>query len=139
LEAASVVLRTPTLIWVYVGGALVTFAVNGLIAWASSFMQRVHGMTVTDVGRNFGLWALAGSSLGALFGGRMGDALMRRWVGGGGVGRAGDTGGAAYGGTGHGEGARVNGRSVGPSDCRTVVAPTGPAVRLSDRPTGVGE
>ena len=82
LEAASVVLRTPTLIWVFVGGALVTFAVNGLIAWASSFMQRVHGMTVTDVGRNFGLWALAGSSLGALFGGRMGDALMRRWVGG---------------------------------------------------------
>ena len=82
LEAATVVLRTPTLIWVFVGGALVTFAANGLIAWAPSFMQRVHGMTVTQVGRNFGLWALAGSSLGALFGGRMGDALMRRWVGG---------------------------------------------------------
>ena len=81
LEAATVVLRTPTLIWVFVGGALVTFAANGLIAWAPSFMQRVHGMTVTQVGRNFGLWALAGSSLGALFGGRMGDALMRRWVG----------------------------------------------------------
>src|SRR5439155_88071 len=47
LEAASVVLRTPTLIWVFVGGALVTFAVDGLIAWASSFMQRLHGMTVT--------------------------------------------------------------------------------------------
>jgi len=82
LEAATVVLRTPTLIWVFVGGALVTFAANGLIAWAPSFMQRVHGMTVTQVGRTFGLWALAGSSLGALFGGRMGDALMRRWVGG---------------------------------------------------------
>jgi len=82
LEAASFVLRTPTLIWVFVGGALVTFAANGLIAWAPSFMQRVHGMTVTQVGRNFGLWALLGSSLGALFGGRMGDALMRRWVGG---------------------------------------------------------
>ncbi len=82
LEAGSFVLRTPTLIWVFVGGALVTFAANGLIAWAPSFMQRVHGMTVTQVGRNFGLWALVGSSLGALFGGRMGDALMRRWVGG---------------------------------------------------------
>src|SRR5207247_7866030 len=81
LEAASFVLRTPTLVWVFVGGALVTFAVNGLIVWASAFMQRVHGITVTEVGRNFGLWALVGSSLGALFGGRMGDALIRRWLG----------------------------------------------------------
>jgi len=32
LEAAAVVLRVPTLIWVFLGGALVTFAVNGLIA-----------------------------------------------------------------------------------------------------------
>lgn len=82
LEASVVVLRTPTLIWVFVGGALITFAANGLIAWSPSFMQRIHGMTVTEVGRNFGLWALLGSSLGALFGGRVGDALMRRWSGG---------------------------------------------------------
>jgi MFS family permease len=32
LQAAGTVLRTPTLIWMFVGGALVTFAVNGLIA-----------------------------------------------------------------------------------------------------------
>src|SRR5205814_1246456 len=82
LEASVVVLRTPTLIWVFVGGALITFAANGLIAWAPSFMHRIHGMQVTEVGRTFGLWALAGSSLGALFGGRVGDALMRRWSGG---------------------------------------------------------
>jgi MFS family permease len=82
LEAASVVLRTPTLIWVFVGGALVTFAVNGLIAWAPSFMQRVHGMAVTEVGRTFGVWGLVGGTLGALFGGRLGDGLMRRWAGG---------------------------------------------------------
>ena len=82
LEAATVVLRTPTLIWIFIGGALVTFAANGLIAWAAVFMERIHGMQVTDVGRNFGLWVLAASSLGALFGGRVGDALMRRWSGG---------------------------------------------------------
>ena len=34
LQAAATVLRTPTLIWMFLGGALVTFAVNGLIAWA---------------------------------------------------------------------------------------------------------
>ena len=34
-DAAVLVLRTPTLIWVFLGGAMVTFAVNGLIAWAA--------------------------------------------------------------------------------------------------------
>ena len=69
VEAATTVLRVPTLIWVFVGGALVTFAVNGLIAWAASFMQRVHGFSVSEVGREFGVWGLAGGALGALVGG----------------------------------------------------------------------
>jgi MFS family permease len=81
VEAAAVVLRVPTLIWVFVGGALVTFAVNGLIAWAASFMQRVHGFSVSDVGREFGLWGLAGGALGALTGGRLADLLLERWSG----------------------------------------------------------
>ncbi len=82
LEAAGTVLRTPTLIWMFVGGALVTFAVNGLIAWAPSFLQRTHGLPVATVGRQFGLWGLAGGALGALFGGRTGDWLLTRWSGG---------------------------------------------------------
>jgi sugar phosphate permease len=67
---------------VFVGGALVTFAVNGLIAWAASFMQRVHGFSVSAVGREFGLWGLVGGALGALVGGRLADRLMDRWQGG---------------------------------------------------------
>jgi sugar phosphate permease len=82
LEAAAIVLRTPTLIWIFVGGAMVTFAVNGLIAWAPSFLQRVHGMDPVEVGRTFGLLALAGGVLGALTGGRLADALQTRWAGG---------------------------------------------------------
>ena len=82
LQAARTVLRTPTLIWMFVGGALVTFAVNGLIAWAPSFMQRTHGLSVATVGREFGFWGLAGGALGALFGGRTGDWLLTRWSGG---------------------------------------------------------
>ena len=82
LEATAIVLRTPTLIWIFVGGALVTFAVNGLIAWAPSFLQRVHGMSPVDVGRTFGLLALAGGVLGALTGGRLADSLQARWAGG---------------------------------------------------------
>ncbi len=81
-EAITLVLRTPTLIWMFLGGALVTFAVNGLIAWAPSFMQRVHGLQVDEIGRRFGLIALAGGVTGALAGGRLADRLMQRWRGG---------------------------------------------------------
>jgi len=82
VQAAATVLRTPTLIWMFVGGALVTFAVNGLIAWAPSFLERTHGLSVAAVGRQVGLWGLAGAALGGLFGGRVGDWLLARWSGG---------------------------------------------------------
>jgi MFS family permease len=82
LNAAVLVLRTPTLIWVFLGGAMVTFAVNGLIAWAAAFMQRVHGLSVARVGAEFGVWALTGGVFGALVGGRLADRLQQRWQGG---------------------------------------------------------
>jgi MFS transporter, Spinster family, sphingosine-1-phosphate transporter len=82
LHAAATVLRTPTLIWMFLGGALVTFAVNGLIAWAPSFMHRTHGLSVAVIGREFGIWGLAGGALGGLFGGQVGDWLLSRWSGG---------------------------------------------------------
>jgi MFS family permease len=82
LDAATLVLRTPTLIWIFTGGAMVTFAVNGLIAWAAAFMQRVHGLSVARVGAEFGVWALTGGVLGALVGGRLADRLQQRWHGG---------------------------------------------------------
>ena len=81
-DAAALVLRTPTLVWVFLGGAMVTFSVNGLIAWAAAFMQRVHGFSVARVGAEFGLWGLAGGVTGALFGGRLADRLQQRWRGG---------------------------------------------------------
>jgi MFS family permease len=81
-DAAALVLRTPTLVWVFLGGAMVTFAVNGLIAWAAAFMQRVHGISVAQVGAEFGLWGLAGGVSGALFGGRFADRLQQRFRGG---------------------------------------------------------
>jgi len=81
-RAAATVLRTPTLIWVFLGGAMVTFAVNGLIVWAPTFMHRVHGLSVGEVGRRFGVWGLVGGALGSLVGGRIGDRLLERWSGG---------------------------------------------------------
>jgi len=81
-QAAATVLRTPTLIWMFIGGAMVTFAVNGLIVWAPTFMHRVHGLSVGEFGRQFGVWGLVGGALGSLVGGRMADRVFERWSGG---------------------------------------------------------
>lgn len=81
-DAGALVLRTPTLIWIFLGGAMVTFAGNGLIAWAAAFMQRMHGLSVARVGAEFGIWALGGGVLGALTGGRLADRIQQDWRGG---------------------------------------------------------
>jgi MFS family permease len=79
LEAAKVVLRTPTLIWVFLGGALISFAMNGLVGWAPSYMQRELGLPPQVAGRTIGVWGLAGGLLGVVFGGKLGDKLAERW------------------------------------------------------------
>lgn len=79
LRAVRIVFRTPTLIWLFAGGALITFAMNGLVAWSPSYMQRELGLTPAVVGRTIGLWGLFGGVLGTVFGGRLGDQLAERW------------------------------------------------------------
>ena len=81
-DAAALVLGTPTLIWVFLGGAMVTFASNGLVAWAAAFMQRMHGLSIASVGAEFGVWALVGGVSGALVGGRLADRFQQRTRGG---------------------------------------------------------
>ena len=76
LEAAAVVLRTPTLIWMFVGGALTTAAMNSLVAWSASYLQRVLDMTLRQAGREIGLIGLSAGVLGSWIGGRLGDRLM---------------------------------------------------------------
>lgn len=82
VQAVGIVLRTPTLIWLFAGGALITFSMNGLVAWSPSYMQRELGLTPAVVGRTIGLWGLFGGVLGTVFGGRLGDLLAERWASG---------------------------------------------------------
>jgi MFS family permease len=82
LQSAAVVLRTPTLIWVFVGGAMVTFTVNGLIAWAPTFLQRELNLSLSSAGAQLGVFGLIAGSLGAVVGGRVGDRMMDWFPGG---------------------------------------------------------
>jgi MFS family permease len=79
IDAARFVLRTPTLVWVFAGGALISFAMNGLVGWSPSFLQRELGLQPQMAGRLMGVWGLLGGSLGVVFGGRLGDRLLERW------------------------------------------------------------
>ena len=81
-QAAGLVLKTPTLIWLFLGGALTTAAMNSLVAWATSYLQRELGMTLVEAGRQIGPIGLAGGILGSWGGGRLGDWLMERFHGG---------------------------------------------------------
>jgi len=79
LHAARFVLRTPTLIWAFLGGALISFAMNGLVGWSPTYLQRVLGLPPEIAGRTIGVWGLGAGILGVLFGGRLGDRLAERW------------------------------------------------------------
>ena len=82
LDAAALVLRTPTLVWMFVGGALTAASMNSLVAWSLSYVQRELGMGLAAAGRQIGVVGLAGGVLGSWAGGRLGDRLMERWVSG---------------------------------------------------------
>ncbi len=76
--AFALVLRTPTLIYVFVGGALISFGMNGVIGWAPSFLNRELGLTVAEGSVLLGKWGLLAGITGTISGGLLADALMRR-------------------------------------------------------------
>jgi len=78
LDAAALVLGTPTLIWLFIGGALTSAAMNSLVAWSTSYVQRELGLTLLEAGRQIGPIGLVAGVLGSWSGGRLGDALFER-------------------------------------------------------------
>ncbi len=82
IDGASTVLRTPTLIWLFVGGALTSAAMNSLVAWSSTYLQRELGMTLVEAGRHIGPIGLVAGISGSLMGGKLGDTMMERFAGG---------------------------------------------------------
>jgi sugar phosphate permease len=70
-------LRTPTLLYVFLGGALISFGMNGLVGWAPAFMSRELGLTVAEGAALLGTWGLVSGLSGVLFGGVVADVLRR--------------------------------------------------------------
>lgn len=78
LDAAALVLRTPTLIWMFLGGALTAASMNSMVAWSLSYVQREIGLDLATAGRQVGIVGLSAGVLGSWVGGRLGDRLMER-------------------------------------------------------------
>jgi MFS family permease len=76
--AFHTVVRTPTLVWVFVGGALISFGMNGIIGWAPAFMTRELGLTVARASILLGKWGLVFGIAGTLCGGFLADWLQKR-------------------------------------------------------------
>jgi MFS family permease len=77
VAAVRLVLRTPTLVFVFTGGALVSFGINGLVGWAPTFMSRELGLTVRGAAALLGTWGLVAGVAGSLTGGLLADWLGR--------------------------------------------------------------
>ncbi|HEY2806978.1 MAG TPA: MFS transporter [Gemmatimonadales bacterium] len=82
MDGASTVLRTPTLIWLFVGGALTSAAMNSLVAWSTTYLQRELHMSLVEAGRSIGPIGLSAGIIGSWLGGKLGDEMMDKFPGG---------------------------------------------------------
>ena len=78
VNAFHTVVRTPTLVWVFVGGAMISFGMNGIIGWAPAFMTRELGLSVAKASILLGKWGLVFGIAGTLSGGFLADWLQKR-------------------------------------------------------------
>ena len=70
-------LRTRTILWVCLAGAMQLVTMSAVTSWLSSFLNRYQGMTSSDAARHTALVILA-SAAGVLFWGIVVDRLGRR-------------------------------------------------------------
>jgi MFS family permease len=76
VRAGRIVLRTPTLVFIFLAGAMISFGTNGLVGWGPSFMTRKYGLSSAEAARLLGTWGLVAGVIGTLVGGLIAD-----WIG----------------------------------------------------------
>lgn len=78
-RAFRIVLGTPTLGYVFIGGALISFGMNGIVAWAPTFITRALGLSTPEATRMLGVAGLVAGTVGTLAGGLIADVLKKRF------------------------------------------------------------
>lgn len=76
-RAFTLVLRTPTLLFVFLAGAMFSFGLNGLVAWGPSFATRALGWPTAEATVQLAVPAVLAGTLGTLAGGFAADWLRR--------------------------------------------------------------
>lgn len=80
LEGATrQILATRTLAVVFIGGAFISFGMNGLVGWAPTFLARERGLSIAQSTLLLGSWGLLAGTAGTIAGGVIADALRPRW------------------------------------------------------------
>ncbi len=75
LHASRVVLATPTLVYIFLSGAMISFGLNGIVGWGPTFMSRTFGLSAGASAAMLGKWGLIAGVSGALAGGFIADWL----------------------------------------------------------------
>ena len=79
VAAGKTVLHTPTLVYVFIAGALISFGLNGIVGWGPTFVSRELGLSASEGAALLGKWGLIAGTTGTLFGGALADWLRRRY------------------------------------------------------------
>jgi MFS family permease len=79
IRAGKTVLHTPTLVYVFLAGAMISFGTNGIVGWGPTFVARELRLTAGEAAALLGKWGLIAGVTGTLFGGFLADLLRRRW------------------------------------------------------------
>lgn len=77
-RSARMVRTVPTLVFVFLGGAMISFGVNGLAGWAPTYMAREMAIPIDRVALLLAQYGLPGGILGTLAGGLLADLFRRR-------------------------------------------------------------
>ena len=78
VAAGKTVLHTPTLVYVFIAGAMISFGLNGIVGWGPTFVARELGLSAAEGAALLGKWGLIAGTAGTLFGGWLADWLRRR-------------------------------------------------------------
>jgi MFS family permease len=78
LHIVKVLTRSPTMLWVCIGGAAQLIVVSALWSWLPSFLNRVHGVAPDKAGMQAALVVLAGAAGAVVWGAVVDRAGLRR-------------------------------------------------------------